>query len=189
MLNPMSLCMSASCQTLSNAFWISRKTAPVFCLLVKPSVMNSVTLTSWWEVERFGLKPNCSGQRILLSERDSINLLRMTCSAILLKDERREIGLYLYSLWHLTVEMSRSRTNGSKRTDRQSERPDPGRHFLNKSFVRELLCGPANYCADPVILVRELCDPVILVRELCDPVILVRELCGTCYSRGRRIER
>ncbi|GBM86639.1 hypothetical protein AVEN_214065-1 [Araneus ventricosus] len=99
--------------------------------------------------------------------------------------------------------MSRSRTNGLKRTDRQSERPDPGRHFLNKSFVRERLCGPANYCADPRTTVRTLLysfanhwvDPVILVRELCDPVILVRELCrsrdnvSTILQRsGRKVE-
>ncbi|GBO18139.1 hypothetical protein AVEN_183717-1 [Araneus ventricosus] len=93
--------------------------------------------------------------------------------------------------------MSRSRTNGSKRTDNLSERPDPGRHFLNKSFVRELLCGPSKECVDPRNAVWTLLysfanycvDPIILVRELlCGPYYTRSRTTGwTCYTHSRTV--
>ncbi|GBM33102.1 hypothetical protein AVEN_9643-1 [Araneus ventricosus] len=49
---------------MSNAFWISRKTAPVFCLLAKPSLTYSTALKSWCVVDNFSRKPNCSGEKI-----------------------------------------------------------------------------------------------------------------------------
>ncbi|GFV69275.1 hypothetical protein TNCV_3861971 [Trichonephila clavipes] len=54
------------CHTLSKAFWISRKTAPVDFRYLNPVLMYSTTRRIWCDVESSARKPCCWGMKMSL---------------------------------------------------------------------------------------------------------------------------